>query len=78
MMDNLDSVVLCWLQGFKALLPVLQFVCRMGVYMDFVVSTVRRELMCSPVESPLAASPHSHFANGSGFQSVCAAVANPG
>lgn len=23
MMDNLDSVVLCWLQGFKALLPVL-------------------------------------------------------
>lgn len=43
MMDNLGSVVLCWLQEFQALLLALMChnlpICKMAVYRDFVVLT---------------------------------------
>lgn len=77
MMDNLVSVVLWWVQAIKALLlaPVC---CDLSVGWVFIWTLWGKLTLGELSESPLAASPHSHFANAGGFQSICAAVANPG
>lgn len=79
MMDNLVSMVLCGAQAFKAvLLPPVCCDLSAGWVFIWILWCDSKTSLGELTESPLAASPHSHFANAGGFQSISAAETNPG